>query len=319
MMHRIISMFSGGGCSWAATKRHTATHGRDGLILLFADTLIEDEDTYRFVIEGAADIFGLAGGAIDDLKRRALAVPAVEDDCWEERCRQLAGLRDAAMRAIPGLVWIADGRSPWQTFVDRKFIGNNRVDPCSELLKRKLMDAWRDGHCEKGATTLVFGLDWSERGRIEGKTVKGEWKPGHRQRMIAAGWQPTYPMDEKPYLTKDEILAWIRSEGIAVPRLYDLGFAHGNCGGYCCKMGLGQASHLLDVMPKRFAWHEQEERKAREAIGPSAIPALRFRSDGRSRRLTMEDFRRLKQEQGLLFDSHGWGCGGGCAIDGGES
>lgn len=51
-------MFSGGAGSWAAAKRVAATHGTDALTLLFADTLIEDADTYRFLREAAANVGG---------------------------------------------------------------------------------------------------------------------------------------------------------------------------------------------------------------------------------------------------------------------
>ena len=51
-----VVMFSGGAGSWAAAKRVAKT-GR--LTLLFADTLMEDEDLYRFIDEAAADVGGL--------------------------------------------------------------------------------------------------------------------------------------------------------------------------------------------------------------------------------------------------------------------
>ncbi len=51
-------MFSGGVGSWAAAKRVAQRHGADNLILLFADTLIEDEDLYRFVRDAATNIGG---------------------------------------------------------------------------------------------------------------------------------------------------------------------------------------------------------------------------------------------------------------------
>lgn len=49
-------MFSGGICSWAAARRVAATYGKENLTLLFADTLIEDEDLYRFLEEASADV-----------------------------------------------------------------------------------------------------------------------------------------------------------------------------------------------------------------------------------------------------------------------
>ena len=37
---------------------------------------------------------------------------------------------------------IADGRTPWEVFEDVKFIGNSRIDPCSQILKRELIKKW---------------------------------------------------------------------------------------------------------------------------------------------------------------------------------
>lgn len=51
-----VVMFSGGIGSWAASKRVAAQHGTDDLTLLFTDTLIEDEDLYRFLADAAANI-----------------------------------------------------------------------------------------------------------------------------------------------------------------------------------------------------------------------------------------------------------------------
>lgn len=70
-----IVMYSGGIGSWAAAKRVIAQQGKENVILLFTDTLIEDEDLYRFLKETSAD-FG---------------------------CE---------------LVWLKEGRDPWQVFKD---------------------------------------------------------------------------------------------------------------------------------------------------------------------------------------------------------
>lgn len=51
-----VVMFSGGIGSWAAAKRVVARHGTADVVLLFADTLIEDEDLYRFLADAARDI-----------------------------------------------------------------------------------------------------------------------------------------------------------------------------------------------------------------------------------------------------------------------
>jgi len=49
-------MFSGGIGSWATAKLVACERGTDRLTLLFADTMMEDEDTYRFLTAAAANV-----------------------------------------------------------------------------------------------------------------------------------------------------------------------------------------------------------------------------------------------------------------------
>jgi hypothetical protein len=53
---RHIVMFSGGIGSWATAKRVVADVGRSNVTLLFADTLVEDADTYRFLNAAARNV-----------------------------------------------------------------------------------------------------------------------------------------------------------------------------------------------------------------------------------------------------------------------
>jgi len=53
---RHLVSFSGGACSFWAAKRVIEKYGREGVVLLFADTLIEDEDLYRFNQEATAHL-----------------------------------------------------------------------------------------------------------------------------------------------------------------------------------------------------------------------------------------------------------------------
>jgi hypothetical protein len=53
-----IIQFSGGICSFFAAKRVVKKYGKENVILLFCDTLIEDEDLYRF-IEDTKNIWGV--------------------------------------------------------------------------------------------------------------------------------------------------------------------------------------------------------------------------------------------------------------------
>lgn len=49
-----VVMFSGGIGSWAAARRVRERHPEERIIALFADTLMEDEDLYRFIPQAAA-------------------------------------------------------------------------------------------------------------------------------------------------------------------------------------------------------------------------------------------------------------------------
>jgi len=53
---RHVVMYSGGITSWAAARRVADEHGTDDLVLLFADTKVEDPDLYRFNEDVARDI-----------------------------------------------------------------------------------------------------------------------------------------------------------------------------------------------------------------------------------------------------------------------
>lgn len=45
---RHVVNLSGGVCSFWCAKRVVEKHGREGVVLLFADVMMEDEDLYRF-------------------------------------------------------------------------------------------------------------------------------------------------------------------------------------------------------------------------------------------------------------------------------
>ena len=53
---KAVVMFSGGKGSWAAAKRAVDRYGTENVVLLFADTTVEDADTYRFLKDAAHNI-----------------------------------------------------------------------------------------------------------------------------------------------------------------------------------------------------------------------------------------------------------------------
>jgi hypothetical protein len=53
---RHVVQLSGGITSWATARRVVERHGTDGVVLLFADVLVEDEDLYRFNADVERDL-----------------------------------------------------------------------------------------------------------------------------------------------------------------------------------------------------------------------------------------------------------------------
>jgi 3'-phosphoadenosine 5'-phosphosulfate sulfotransferase (PAPS reductase)/FAD synthetase len=234
-MTRHVIQMSGGIGSWAAAQRVAAEHGTGDLVLLFADTLVEDPDLYRFLDDAAAQ----------------LGVPITR---------------------------VADGRTPFEVFRDQRFLGNNRIAPCTVHLKQQPCRAWLAAHADLADTILYIGVDHSEERRRP--AIERGWAP----------WMTAFPLCEPPLLSKAEMLAWARSLGLRTPAMYDRGFAHNNCQGACVRAGQRQWLHLLATDPDLYARKEREEQQLREQLGDVAI--LRDRRGGGSRPLTLAELRR---------------------------
>ena len=248
-------MFSSGISSWAAVKRYSEEHGVDGMVLLFADTGIEDDDNYRFLHE-AADNVGAP------------------------------------------LEVIADGRTPWEVMRDVKIIGNSRIDPCSRILKRQLLHRWQNSHCDEN-TAIILGICFDEEHRIK------------RIQERTDRWNYVAPLCEKPWLTKRDALNWAKREGIEPPRMYDMGFPHANCGGFCIKGGQASFALLLKHLPERYRYHEEQEAEMREMVGDHSI--LKDRRGGKAKPLTLRALRLRIEADPKGHDEFDFG-GCGCAL-----
>ena len=192
---------------------------------------------------------------------------------------------------------IKDGRTPWDVFRDVKLLGNTRADPCSHHLKRKVGWKWLEDNAPDA--TLVFGIDWTEMHRCD----------SIRERYGEMGHDVEFPMCDAPWISKGDVLRWMRSEGLEPPRLYALGFAHNNCGGFCIRAGQGHFAALLREMPDRYRYHEEKEQETREHIGTDAA-ILRDRRGGDTKPLTLKAFRE-SLESGAEYDEleiGGCGC-----------
>jgi hypothetical protein len=299
-MQRVV-MFSGGEHSYGAAKRVAEKYGATGLSLLFTDTLIEDEDLYRFVVEAGADVLGRQRSDWTHLKGILEGIPGVEQHA--ARAVYLKDLSRQAMEALPGLYWVQDGRDPWDVFRDVRFLGNTRVAKCSHVLKQDRARRWLEENCDPADTTIYLGIHWSEGDRFFGSKTKS----GARE--LWSPWRCEAPLCESPLIAATAPASWLESAGIRRPRLYAMGFPHNNCAGFCVKAGQAHFRNLLVKFPERYAYHERREEELRTYLGKD-VAILRDRRGGKLTPLTMAKFRQ-RVEEGWKCDLFDWG-GCGC-------
>lgn len=187
-------------------------------------------------------------------------------------------LREAAAWVGGELVVLDNGgRTIWQVFDSDKFLGNNRVDPCSRVLKREPMRQWLETNRDPASTVVYLGFDWLEEHRFA-KSAR-YWRP----------WTVEVPLCWNPPLWKGQVLEALRDAGLEPPRLTQMGFEHANCGGGCVKAGIGQFKMLLALAPDTFAEWEWNEERLRAKLGDVAI--LRDRRRGVSRPMPLRELR----------------------------
>lgn len=306
---RHVVQTSGGEASWAAAKLVAGARATGSLWQVFCDTLAEHHDTYRFLVEGVANVLGLpVPPALPPLWE---ALPPL----WEPEARreQLARLAESAEAAFPRFVWLQEGRGLWEVFRDEQLIGNTRADPCSKFLKRRMAAAWLDAECDPTRTTVYVGISWDEIHRFEGTSGK----PGLRQRMAAQGWRCEAPLCEPPYPSRPEIARLVGAAGLRRQELYRLGFPHANCHGRCVKAGHAHWELYLRTFPEAFDYDAREEEALRQTLGKD-VSVLRDRRGGRTLPLPLTEFRR-RTLAGAQPDLHDWGgCGCFAGDPGGE-
>lgn len=289
-------MFSGGIGSWATAKRVVEKYGVNDLILLFTDTIIEDRDLYRFLIETAADIYGIDVPA--ELLAKCAEIPdiASEEDVTKRKML-LPQIAAETMYRMPGVRWLADGRAPWDVFRYKKFIGNSRTAQCSHVLKQEPADRWIRSIFKEGECAIYLGIDWTEMHRMAAPVRS--WAP----------YQVEFPMCEEPYLDKEEMLQSLDAIGIKRPRLYDMGFSHNNCSALCVRGGQGHWARVHEMLPEQYAYQEGKEKDMREFLGKNVSMLKQVRKKT-TYSLTLEELRkRIEQGQEVdMGDVGGCGC-----------
>ena len=152
-----ISYSGGMGSAVSALVAHE--QGLD-FNLIFADTLIEDEDLYRFNND-------------------------VASACGKE------------------IITLTDGRTPWDVYADKRWIGNTRTAHCSTELKTKPVQEWLKNNA-RPSDPLVLGMEWSEQDRIE--RAQANWQP-----------RPVVSLLNRYKITRPEFEPILKRHGIKKP------------------------------------------------------------------------------------------------------
>lgn len=220
---------------------------------------------------------------------------------------------------------VADGRTPWQVFEDKRWLGNTRIAQCSWELKQLVCAQWLAEDADPASTVIYLGIDWSETHRIRAivmgyahtidgcKKIKSGGgavslcdslfdKDGNRlpgpgcANLLPVAWTVEFPLARPPYTDKRDLIAEAKTSGLPTPKMYDLGFPHANCGGSCIKGGVGNFVLLLETFPDRYARAEAAEEKMRGLLGKD-VSILRDRTGGTTKPLTLAALRQRIEAQ----------------------
>lgn len=211
-------------------------------------------------------------------------------------------IRDVADRVGEPIVWLADGRTPWDVFETTRYIGNTRTAHCSTVLKTDVVKRFLN-EVSPITEPLVLGMDWSEQDRIDRAVAR--WAP-----------RPVVSLLNQLKVYRPSYAKWLADYDLKQPSLYDAGFPHNNCGGACVKQGLQGWATLLEKYPQRFAEAEDRMNLAMDRIGQTARPFLRLTRNKVTSYLTLTEFRERYQAGDIVIDPYVDGAGGcGCFTD----
>jgi len=205
---RIVCQFSCGAASAVATKLALAQYGATHDVQIINAFLAnEHEDNRRFML-----------------------------DCQEWFGQEVVQLRDEKY-----------GADIIQVFHRERFMKGRNGAPCTKLLKRRLLDAWK-----QPGDVMVFGYTAEEVDRLEDFRERNPDRPVIAP-LIDAG------------LGKEDCKAMVLRAGIELPLMYRLGYDNANCIG-CVKGGEGYFRAIREDFPEQF----EELCRVQDELGPGS-------------------------------------------------
>lgn len=146
---------------------------------------------------------------------------------WQSRCQQWFGKEITQLRDEKY------GADIIQVFRRERFMRGRNGAPCTKLLKRRLLDGWK-----QPGDVMVFGYTAEEVDRLE------DFRERNPDRPVIA------PLIERG-LGKEDCKAIIQRAGIELPMMYRLGYENANCIG-CVKGGEGYFRAIREDFPDQF-------------------------------------------------------------------
>jgi len=159
------------------------------------------------------------------------------------------------------IIKLVEGRDIWQVAFDRNYMFNSMLAECSLKLKIEMFKSYISKYDMKDIIVHI-GYDYTEAHRFE------RTKP-HYECEIKSLIMETN-------LTKGTMKDELCKMGIILPKLYQEGFAHNNCGGFCFRAGIGHFKQLYLKRPKTYDYHMNKESELREQIGKDVSILKRF-------------------------------------------
>jgi len=184
------------------------------------------------------------------------------------------------------IVRLKDGRDIWDCAFQDNFLYNSRIANCTVYLKMRLFKNYIKQFNPEDIV-IHIGFDFTELHRLE-RTKK------HYNSKVESLISATT-------LTKQNMMSELDKLDIEIPRLYKMGFAHNNCGGFCFKAGIGHFKQLYLKLPKLYDYHMNKEQELIKQIGQDVSILKRVRN-GAKTNLTLKDLKDEFVREGTQLD-----------------
>lgn len=148
---------------------------------------------------------------------------------------------------------LEDGRDLWQVFFDYRMIKVAHAGgACKASIELKHKPLHRHFK-ESGCNAIAVGVEGTEPERMK----------AFRDKLGCV----LFPLACRPILSECDIKEEVKELGVQLPSLYDDGYAHNNCAGFCVLAGLGQWAANAKRDPEKFEVFASKEQEFMKLTG----------------------------------------------------